>query len=229
MWGRLGENTNRSRALSKVAQASEALGDLAGAGTPRGKRSRWVEAGGDLGARVLALDELASLALAQGDPTDALARYTELIALDEERNDPAAVLEDRQNRVGVLRALGRTREAYAEMLEHLPALVQHAEQAKQLIAGQDLAALLAELGAAREAAMMIGAVDMLRERLGYARYRTYEEKIGKPVTSARRALLETEWEQAYQAGRHLPLARALLEVRPDRTGPDDRAVSPLGP
>ena len=57
--------------------------------------------------------------------------------------------------------------------------------------------------------MMIGAVDTLRERLGYARYRTYEEKIGKPLTSARRTLLETEWEQAYQAGRHLPLARAL--------------------
>lgn len=229
MWGRLGENTNRSRALSKVAQASEALGDLAGAGTAAREALALAEAAGDLGARVLALDELASLALAQGDPTDALARYTELIALDEERNDPAAVLEDRQNRVGVLRALGRNREAYAEMLEHLPALVQHAEQAKQLIAGQDLAALLAELGAAREAAMMIGAVDTLRERLGYAHYRTYEEKIGKPLTSARRTLLETEWEQAYQAGRHLPLARALLEVRPEGTGPDDRAVRPLGP
>ena len=68
MWGRLDEDANRSRALSKVAQAAESLGELESAGITAREALALAEEADDLSARALALDELASLALAEGHP-----------------------------------------------------------------------------------------------------------------------------------------------------------------
>jgi hypothetical protein len=111
--------------------------------------------------------------------------------------------------VEALRALGRSSEAHAAMLEHLPDIVKFAEPGKQIIAAEDFAVLLAEKGDVVTAARLIGSADALRERLNYARFRTYDAQIGRPMAAARRTLAAGEWDRAYRQGRQTPLAQAL--------------------
>ena len=99
------------------------------------------------------------------------------------------------------------------MWELIPGTLRLAEPTGLMVLGEDLGAVLADLGRGLPAAQLLGAADAMRTRHSRPRPKVQEEEIAGPYGRARAALSPADWALAYERGRDMTVEDVLSEVR----------------
>jgi tetratricopeptide (TPR) repeat protein len=147
-----------------------------------------------------------------GDHHTVLQLKQEALEVARRTGNPYAVLTDLHNVACTLRMLGRLDEAYAIMRPLLPTVLTMNVTGNLMASAEDYAALLAEIGDSRRAAMLLGAADARHEEVGQSRLAQQDVEIAEPMAKARAALGTAQWEEAYALGRATPIRDALQQA-----------------
>lgn len=118
----------------------------------------------------------------------------------------------------VLRKLGRVREAHELMSREIHNDARTSPSIDNLSGAEDYAAVLADAGFAELAALLVGASDAERQRIGIARDDWQEREVTEARTSALPALTTTEWNDAYARGGTMTILDALDEALASTAG-----------
>ena len=161
----------------------------------------------------LALQAYASFEDAQGNYERALQLDTQAVEVARQLKDSWRVLVGQHNIACTLRELGRVQEAADQLREIIPAVLDtNAPLFLTNLAGS-YAGVLADLDEHHSAALLLGAADAMRQRLGYPRTPTQKAEIAEPIAKTRAALTTAEWDDAYQAGFNTTVEDALHRIR----------------
>ena len=112
----------------------------------------------------------------------------------------------------VLRKLGRIEEAHELMSREIHNDARSSPSMDTLCGAEDYAAVLADAGYAELAALLVGATDAERRRIGIARDDWQEREVSEARTSALAALTTTEWNDSYSRGQDTTILDALDEA-----------------
>jgi len=141
----------------------------------------------------------------------ALALKREALALAHEIGNPYALVIDRHNIACSLRLLGQLDEALAQMRSVVPEALKLDIPSGLMYLAEDFAAILAERGEARLAALL-GTADASHETLRATGPSSQVAEIAEPMATARAALTSDEWDVAYAAGHALPIDEMLKQA-----------------
>jgi tetratricopeptide (TPR) repeat protein len=164
-----------------------------------------------------ALNFLGDLARLQGDYVEAAAHYAESLPLVRQagvKSDNASLLH---NLGYVALAQGDTRRAAALFGEGLSLQqeIGHQQGIAECLAG--CAAVAAAKQQGERAARLFGAADALRTHAGGPVWPAEQTEYTRHQAAARGQLSSAAWEDAWAAGRALPLAQAIEEASSDTT------------
>jgi predicted ATPase/class 3 adenylate cyclase len=152
-----------------------------------------------------------------GEHDEALALRYEALAVSRELGSPHLVVTDTQNIACSLRRLGRLAEANDVMRAILLDALTVSAPGSLTFVAEDYGAILAELGDARAAALLLGAADAQHARTGPLRPDDQEAEIADAFAAARASVSAAEWDEAYERGKAMDLSQAIAHIytRPD--------------
>jgi predicted ATPase/transcriptional regulator with XRE-family HTH domain len=232
---RFGDSAGIARNLFVLAAVAEDRGDDIRAGALYEQAAPLFAAQGAVVQLAETLESLADIDFRSGDLERAARLAAEALAKGREGGDAAAIVQLLVGAAQVAIEQGRLAEARDWLREG-------AEQARQIDYPEGIIdvlvgyARLAGLSAdASLAARLLGAVDALRRTIGVTRI-THHELGRRALATARAALADREFEDAWAAGRLLSPAEALAQASvldslpfptlPPQTSPSSAPVSP---
>lgn len=165
-----------------------------------------------------ALDHRARLQAEDGRWEAALQLFQESRqALEDTGADYYLAVTD-HNMACVLRKLGRVQEAHDLMSREIQSDARTSPSMDTLSGSEDYAAVLADTGFAELAALLVGATDAERQRIGVARDDWQEKQVTEARALALPALSTTEWNASYARGRSMTILDALDEALASSAG-----------
>jgi tetratricopeptide (TPR) repeat protein len=207
----LGDST-LANALTVLANLETALGDKRAA---RGALEEAVECARDFGDTWElgeTLHALASLDMDEENWEHALELLQEARMLYLAGGEDYSVGYVNHYVAVVLRKLGRTKEAHELMSAHLWQWMRHESFLNLAYYAEDYSAVLAQVGFARFAPLVLGASDAERQRQGVPRDHRQETQVAEAYAAALPTMTPTEWATVRERGRGMTLRDALLEA-----------------
>ena len=147
-----------------------------------------------------------------GRPEAGLPFLDEAARLAEAAGDALIEIDARHNAAATQRLLGRADRAEREFRDVFAAMLALRSPISELTFGEDYAAVLAELDRPADSALVFGAADAMRERLGVPREKAQEQELAAPAEAARGALGDEQWSRRFAEGRGLTVERAVRQV-----------------
>jgi predicted ATPase len=205
----LGYARGETAALTALSLASRLEGDYPAAATLLEQAAGSARASGDLSSLADATASLAFLAMEGSDPARAIALAEEARASYRQLGDRAGDAYALTIIANCLLHSGRRKEGFEAMTEALPTLRELGFAAVLAGALGMVAAALGEGGKADAGATLMGAEDLLRERVSLPRTGGYVELHGAAVDELRLRLGDERYESAFAAGRAMSLDDAV--------------------
>ena len=164
--------------------------------------------GGDSVPHLWSLVNHALMVTDGGDHQAALAFEEAAIEMADRLGDGLAATAVRVNRACTLRNLGRLEESYQEFAALLPRILADDIPDAVLTGCEDFACLLFDMGADRDAALLLGAAQAEREGTGVPAMAVQEAAVA-PSVDAGRDRLGPEWEPLLARGAELGVLAAV--------------------
>jgi hypothetical protein len=210
---RVGDRTNIVAGLSMACLVASQRGDAARA---RAHYDESVAVAMSTGNQMQLHQALADLAWhvqsTSGDHETVLELKEQALQVARRSGNPYTTLTDEHNVACTLRMLGRLQEAYAMQRPLILTALAMNVTGNLMACAEDFAAMLAEVGDARRAAMLLGAADARHEEVGHPRLAQQESEIAPEIDKARAALEPAACDEAYAAGQATPIREALQQA-----------------
>jgi tetratricopeptide (TPR) repeat protein len=157
---------------------------------------------GDKATLSFTLTDFAYHETSSGHYEQALAMQMEGMAIARALGDSYRLIVLEQDTLLTLRLMGRHQEAYEQLVDLIPRLLEVNNSLAVTDFAEDCAAVLAALQHSTEAVRLLGAAEERRERLGTPRSPDERRYATETVERTRQYLTEHDWDEAYRSGRN---------------------------
>ena len=192
MCRRLDDDRGLALSLIYLAAVEAAVGHPERARAQYEEALGWARESGDKTTLSFALADFGYLEAEEHHYEQALAMQMEALEIEREIGDPFAATMLEQDRAVTLRLMGRPQEAYDQLVDLMPRVLEINSSMMVTNIADDCAAVLAALDQTAEAVRLLGAADERRERLGTPRITAEMPDAAATVERTRQSLSEHE-------------------------------------
>jgi tetratricopeptide (TPR) repeat protein len=212
LWRRLGHEDRLAHALSLLSWLERSKGDLTAARRASEEVVALSRATGDRKRLAFGLWHLAGIEADEGNFERSVELLRSAISIHAADGDEFYLWDVQYSLACVLRRMGRGQEAYAQMRQALPHLLQLSGPETLVTTAEDYGALLADLGEFPHAVRLLGSAEAMRERIGAPRERIQEAEIAEPFARTRVAMTADDWKREYLHGRNTIIEDAIEQA-----------------
>jgi len=212
MASRLGDLDREAREANSLGVARRSVGDTAAARKLLERSISLAQRVGNAKRETTALTNMAVILLDSGEFESAVDASRQAIAADRARDDPWGMAINQTNLAMVLLRAEGPESAYTHLVSIAPASIALADPELAVATIEMLAATLAELGDAPRAAMLMGAADAERSRVGMPRSTPDQEYCDQSLDKGRPLITSAEWTACHTRGAELSIDQALAKA-----------------
>jgi tetratricopeptide (TPR) repeat protein len=212
LWRRLGHEGRLAHALSLLSWLERSKGDLTAARRASEEVVALSRATGDRKRLAFGLWHLAGIEADEGNFERSVELLRSAISIHAADGDEFYLWDVQYSLACVLRRMGRGQEAYAQMRQALPHLLQLSGPETLVTTAEDYGALLADLGEFPHAVRLLGSAEAMRERIGAPRERIQEAEIAESFARTRVAMTADDWQREYLHGRNTIIEDAIEQA-----------------